>query len=111
VVSVASKAAHDKSSLSAVAVAAKLTSSYLPGIRRCYEELLRKRPAARGALVLDFTVNAVGRLDDPSVKTADDTLAGCVRGVMTSWRFPIPQSEYSEPRTARFTIDLRLAPP
>ncbi len=114
-VSVVSKTAHDKSSLSAVAVAAKLTASYLPGIRRCYEELLRRRPGARGSLVVDFTVNAVGTLADPAVTTAgkatDDTLAGCARREMTSWRFPIPQSQYSEPRNARFTIELRLVPP
>jgi hypothetical protein len=110
VIRVASKTAHDKSSLSAAAVAAKLTSTYMPSIRRCYEALLREKPAARGALVLDFTVNAVGTLTDPAARTAEDTLAACVHGAMASWRFPIPQSAYSEPRNARFTIDLRLAP-
>ena len=111
VVRVASKTAHDKSSLSAATVAARLSSSYLPAIRRCYEERLRDKPAAGGSLVLEFTVNAVGKLTDPTATIADDTLAGCVRSTMTSWRFPIPQSEYSEPRNARFTIGLRLAPP
>jgi hypothetical protein len=110
-VKVASKKAHDKSSLSAAAVAAKVTSSYLPGIRRCYEELLREKPAARGSLVLDFTVNAVGTLTEPTAKTVEESLAACARGAMTKWRFPIPQSEYSEPRNARFTIDVRFAPP
>ena len=109
-VSIVGKIAHNKSSLSAAAVAGKITTSYLPAIRRCYSELLRKKPTVRGSLQLDFTVNAVGKLADPRAKTAEETLASCVAGAMASWRFAIPQSEYGEPRDARFVIDLRLAP-
>jgi hypothetical protein len=109
-VAITSKSAQDKSSLSAAAVAAKLNTAYLPGVRRCYAELLKRKPAARGAIELDFIVNAVGKLAEPKAKTADDALATCVRTQMDDWRFPIPQSEYGEPRTARFTITVKLAP-
>jgi hypothetical protein len=110
-ISVIGKTAHNKSSLSAAAVAAKITASYLPAIRRCYTELLRKKPGARGALQLDFTVNAVGKLAEPRARTIDESLAECVRSAMVGWRFPIPQSEYGEPRDARFAVGLRLTPP
>jgi hypothetical protein len=113
-VAITGKTAHNKSSLSAAAVAGKIAASYVPAIRRCYGELLRKKPSAGGALQLDFTVNAVGKLSEPAAKTAEaalDAVARCVHGAMAAWQFAIPQSEYGEPRTARFVIDLRLAPP
>jgi hypothetical protein len=113
-IAITGKTAHNKSSLSAAAVAAKIAASYVPAIRRCYGELLRKQPTAGGGLQLDFTVNAVGKLSEPAAKSAVaglDSLASCVRGAMAAWQFAIPQSEYGEPRTARFVIDLRLAPP
>lgn len=109
-VAITSKYAQDKSSLSAGAVASKLSAAYLPAVRRCYAELLRKKPAARASLELDFTVNAVGKLADPKAKTGEDALATCVQTAMADWRFPIPQSEYGEPRNARFTITVKLAP-
>ena len=102
--------AQDKSSLSAAAVVAKITTAYLPAIRRCHAELVRKKPAARGTLQLDLTVNAVGKVTEPRATAGEDRLAACVRGGMADWRFPIPQSEYGEPRNARFLIDLRFAP-
>ncbi|MEO7735680.1 MAG: AgmX/PglI C-terminal domain-containing protein, partial [Kofleriaceae bacterium] len=113
-IAITGKTAHNKSSLSAAAVAGKIAASYVPAIRRCYSELLRKKPSAGGALQLDFTVNAVGKLSEPGAKAADAALepvASCVRDAMAAWQFAIPQSEYGEPRTARFGIALRLAPP
>ena len=109
-VSISSKQAHDPSTLKAADVAAKLASAYLAGVRRCYLAALAKRPAARGALTLGFTVNAVGKTTALSVKGFDDELAGCVAKQAVDWRFPIPQSTYAEPRNARFTIGLALAP-
>lgn len=113
-IAITGKTAHNKSSLSAAAVAGKINASYLSAIRRCYGELLRKQPTAGGALQLDFTVNAVGKLSEPGAKATGATLApvaSCVRDAMATWQFAIPQSEYGEPRTARFGIALRLAPP
>ena len=112
-IAITGKTAHNKSSLSAAAVAGKITASYVPAIRRCYGDLLRKKPSAGGALQLDFTVNAVGKLSEPAAKAdaALEPIAGCVRDAMAAWQFAIPQSEYGEPRTARFAIALRLAPP
>jgi hypothetical protein len=57
----------------------------------------------------EFGANDTVQLAEP--KTAEEARARCARSAMTKWRFPIPQSEYSEPRNARFAIDVRFAPP
>jgi hypothetical protein len=109
-VSIASKQAHDPSTLTARHVAAKVASAYLGGVRRCYQAVRASRPTARGALTLDFTVNAVGKTTAIAVKGFDDGIAGCVAKQVADWRFPIPQSTYTEPRNARFTLGLALSP-
>ena len=109
-VSISSKQAHDPSTLKAGDVAAKLAAAYLGGVRRCYQVALARRPGTRGTLTLAFTVNAVGKTTAISAKGFDDEIAGCVAKQAAGWRFPIPQSTYAEPRNARFTIVLALAP-
>ena len=109
-VAIASKRAHDPSTLKAGDVATRISSSYLGGVRRCYLAVLANRPAARGALTLDFTVNAVGKTTAIAVKGFDDKIADCVARQVADWRFPIPQSTYAEPRNAGFTVGLTLAP-
>jgi hypothetical protein len=108
-VAIASKEAHDPSSLTATAVAAKVQSAYAGGVLRCYRDALARRPGLRGALKVSFTVNAVGKIDDLTVKGMDE-IATCVYKQAAGWRFPIPLSTYKEPRNARFTIGLALAP-
>jgi hypothetical protein len=109
-VSISSKQAHDPSTLTARDVAARVASAYLGGVRRCYQAVRASRPTARGALALDFTVNAVGKTWAIAVKGFDDGIAGCVAKQVADWRFPIPQSTYAEPRNARFTLGLALSP-
>lgn len=110
-VSIASHQAQDPSSLKSAEVAGKVASAYAPAVRRCYEATLAKRPGARGALTLTFTVNAVGKVEGVSATGFDPGLAACVKGAAATWRFPIPMSAYASPRVARFTIGLVLAPP
>jgi len=110
-VSISSKHAHDPSTLKAEDVAAKAASSYLGGVRRCYQAVLTRRPTTRGTLTLDFTVSSVGKTTAISVEGGgDDGIAGCVAKLVAGWRFPIPQSTYAEPRNARFTLGLALSP-
>jgi hypothetical protein len=109
-VTIASKVAHDPSTLKAPAVAGKIASTYLGAVRRCYVAALAKQPRAKGELSLVFTVNAVGKTTMITVKGFDDGVAGCVAKLVNDWRFPIPQSTYAEPRNARFTIGLGFAP-
>lgn len=109
-VTIASKVAHDPSTLKAADVGAKIASAYLGGVRRCYLAVLAKQPRARGELSLVFTVNAVGKTTMITVKGFDDGVASCVAKLVNDWRFPIPQSTYAEPRNARFTIGLGFAP-
>lgn len=108
-VSISSRQAHDPSSLTANQVVAKIQAAYLGPVRRCYRDALARRPGLRGTLRLDFIVNAIGKVDELSVKGVD-AVAACVGRHAAGWRFPIPQSTYREPRNARFTIGLALAP-
>ena len=99
-VALAKKLATDKSSLSATAVADKL----MPAIKRCYATLLAKKPAAKGAVTVSFTVNAVGKVEGATTDAFDPAMVSCVAPALTATRFPIPMSDYGEPRTARFTL-------
>lgn len=105
-ITISSQQAHDPSSLKAAAVAAKILSTYGPGVRRCYQAVLAKRPGTRASLTIDLTVNAVGKVEAPSVTGSDRGLAACVKATAASWRFPIPMSAYAEPRAAQFSIGL-----
>lgn len=106
------KRAIDDTTLTVDAVAAKVTTTYLAGIKRCYKRRLDVEPSARGTLHLGFSVSEVGRTDATSAKGGgiDESVGTCVETQMATWRFPIPKSAGGKPTTAEFEIDLALAP-
>jgi hypothetical protein len=101
---------QDQTSLTAKQVSAKIASSYIGGMRRCYELLLAKTPDAGGAATVKITVGPVGKLAKPAASSFDGTLTRCLKARVASWRFPIPL-KYAEPTSARFTIVLEMKPP
>lgn len=100
---------RDQTSLAATTVRAKIARAYLAGLRRCYEQVLATTPDASGAATVTFTVNAVGKVSAPAVRSFERGLSRCLRARAAAWRFPIPL-KYAEPTTARFTVALQLAP-
>jgi hypothetical protein len=108
-VSLARKKTRLTTTLTPAAVAKKVTSAYLSGIKRCYTTTLKTKPSTTGTLALVFTVNAVGKTEKISAKSPDEKLTTCVTGNMKSWRFAIPQSEYGSPIAAVYELDFKLA--
>ena len=110
VLRVASAKAHVTSSLKPRTVAHRISVVYGAQLERCYKLVLARKPDARGMLNIDITIDAVGRVGKPALRSFDAGLTRCAGKLVGAWRFPIPQSEYAEPRTARFTIVLALTP-
>lgn len=108
-VSLARKKTRLTTTLTPAAVAKKVTSAYLSGIKSCYQTALKTKPSSTGTLALVFTVNAVGKTESISAKSQDEKLSTCVTAKMKSWRFAIPQSEYGSPIAAVYELDFKLA--
>lgn len=105
------KSAEDDSSLSADSVLAKIQRDYMPGIRRCYTNYLKKEASARGKVALSFTVNETGRaVSGKASQFPADEVNSCISGLMQTWRFPIPKDKDNEPTEASFGITLQLVP-
>ncbi len=108
-VSLARKKTRLTTTLTPAAVAKKVASAYLSGIKSCYQATLKSKPSSTGTLALVFTVNAVGKTESISAKSQDEKLSTCVTAKMKSWRFAIPQSEYGSPIAAVYELDFKLA--
>src|SRR5262245_57775560 len=90
--------------LTADLVIAKIASAYMPGVRRCYRNYLKKDASARGRLVLELSVNAVGRATDAIATGVSNEVGDCTTAQMAAWRFPIPRNKAGAPTTAAFRI-------
>ena len=102
------RTALDDTSLTGDAVLAKITSSYLLGLKRCYQRGLATDPGLRGELHLAFTVGPTGRATGEATMTSE-AVASCVTTVLQTWQFAIPKRG-DAPVEARFTVTMRLDP-
>lgn len=109
-IQVASKKTFDDTSLSPDAVLGKIQNAYMAGLKRCYKDLLKSDPTARGRVELSFTVNEAGRTTSPNAKSDYSSLSSCIKGQMSSWTFPAPKDEDGEGTEASFSITLALQP-
>jgi hypothetical protein len=101
--------ALDDTTLTGEVVTAKIRSAYLAGIKRCYTQLLTRNAGAAGAANLSFTVDEHGRAVRPIVASFDKSLAACVQGLTSSWRFAIPKDQDGEATDASFRVKLAFA--
>jgi hypothetical protein len=97
----------DDSTLTPDTVTAKLIAAYMPGIRRCYREVLKRDPKAEGKLTLALTVTATSRVASPK---ATGVSGDCVASLMGAWHFPIPTDKDGAATDASFRITLVLVP-
>lgn len=88
----------------------KIQSAYMAGLQRCYKQQVERKPDSQGKVVLSLTVGETGRTISGSAKGFSDEFEGCVGGLMTSWRFPVPNNEKGSPTQAEFSIGLRFEP-
>src|SRR5690348_8716966 len=100
----------DETNLTPDAVLAKIMAAYMPGIKRCYTQYLKKDASARGKVLLSFTVNETGRSTQGSAHGFSSEVDECIGGLMATWRFPIPKDKDGDATTAQFAITLQLVP-
>lgn len=107
-ITVADKPMTSETSLTPDVVLRKVQSAYMPGLKRCYNDTLKRDPAASGRLILTVTVDAAGRAEKSSAKGFDAALDECITGLMKSWRFPIPKDKDGEATETTVAVTLLL---
>jgi hypothetical protein len=107
--SVSDASGHD-STLTPAAVLAKIMSSYMAGIKRCYNDHLKDNPDAKGKVSLSFTVSVSGRTVGVSAAGFAAAVDKCIVGRMNGWRFPVPKDAGGTTTDASFQVALQLVP-
>jgi outer membrane biosynthesis protein TonB len=80
-----------------------VSTRYLPGLRRCYQQQIKRDARARGALTLAFTIDERGRVTEASARgQIAPRLGECIERRMLAWRFEGAAEE------ASFRIPVRL---
>ena len=86
---------------------ARIQSTYRVGVQRCYQTRLKRDPAARGRVIVTFTVDDSGRLAYRHAKGEGRSLGrsieDCVERAMARWSFPPPAEQTT------FRLALRLS--
>jgi hypothetical protein len=83
-------------------VLAAVTTRYLPGLRRCYQQQIKRDARVRGRLMLSFTVDERGQVTEATARGLATKLGECIERKMIAWRFAAPPVE------ASFRIPVRL---
>ena len=98
------------------AVMAKIKTTYLTSIKRCYKKLLATEPTAHGSLHLSFSQPPTGVVRDEEAHGFAPSLDTCIAHEMKTWRFdPSKVASTIRPRigpgpTTIFVVTLELAP-
>ncbi len=79
-----------------------VTTRYLPHLRRCYVQQIKRDERARGRVTLSFTVAASGRVTSASASGVARRLSACIERRMVAWEFAPSRAE------SRFRIPLEL---
>jgi hypothetical protein len=91
-------------------VLAKIGSSYMGGVKRCYTVLLKNQPSARGKVTISFTVDASGSAQHGAARGFAGTVDACITALIAGWKFPIPKDRTGAPVEASFLLPLDLTP-
>ena len=65
----------------------------LAGIKRCYEQQLKRNPKLTGKIVITFVIDGNGKVSEAYVESnsmGDSTVAQCILGLIKRVRFPKP---------------------
>jgi len=73
---------------------ARVIHSHMNEIRYCYESAILRDPTLAGKVLIDFKINASGRV--PSTGIAEDSIhdkrvGGCLAAHLRTWKFPQPR--------------------
>jgi TonB family protein len=78
------------------AALAKIETSYLGGLRRCYRARLKRDASTGGRVVVTFTVDEAGRLSSRRARGPGRgwrEIEACVERAMSRWSFAPPAEE------------------
>jgi hypothetical protein len=109
-IAIASKSGGDDTSLTADVALRKIHSVYMTGLKRCYKDQLKQDPTMRARITLGFTVNEMGGTVDAKVTGSSDELDGCIHGLISNWRFPVPKDADGEATSADLRFTFQLVP-
>jgi len=93
--------------LSVEGMLAKINSTYMLGMQRCYVKGLSQDNSLAGTVTVVFTVNPWGRVTGMVTGIAPKVDA-CLSNQLTTWRFPSPRDAKDRPKAATFKINLLL---
>jgi hypothetical protein len=69
----------------------KTVRQQMPRIRACYERVIKQDPAARGKIVMRWTISADGSVNGVGIESDEvgsEQFAGCASRSVAKWRFP-----------------------
>jgi hypothetical protein len=95
-------------SLTPQSVLEKIQSAYIAGLQRCYRIGQNEDAGLEGRIAIELTVDAHGRVTEPSAAGLTPKVDACVAGFMSSWHFGIPKDKSGEATDATFKIALVL---
>ena len=83
-------------------VLAAVNTRFMPGLRRCYQQQIKRDARVRGRLTLAFTIDERGQVTEASARGLAPKLGECIERKMIAWKFAAPSAE------ASFRIPVRL---
>ena len=98
----------DGTTLTAQTVLERIQTAYLAGLQRCYRLGQNEDAGLEGKIAIELTVDAHGRVTEPSASGLTQKVDSCVAGFMSSWHFGIPKDKSGEATEATFKIALML---
>jgi len=80
-----------ESSLSTDIAKAKISATYLTGLRRCVKSFAEKDATTASSFSLTFSINETGMAVDAKATGVTNEAANCIATQAAAWRFPIPK--------------------
>ncbi len=91
------------------AIIAKIRTTYIGGLQRCYKKSLGPQPGLAGKVALTFTVSEKGGVSDGKAAGVDDGFEQCVEGLMTRWGFSPVVDQDGDPIELDLGVTLQLS--
>lgn len=107
-VKVGGGSSDDDTTLDPSAVMRKIKNAYMPGLKRCHKDLLKRDPTAGGRVALKFMVGPSGRITRVKANGFDSGVDRCIEKRAKTWRFGVPKDEDGDATDATFRISLVL---
>ena len=95
--------------LSVDGMLAKINTTYMQGMQRCYIKGLSQDNGLEGQATIVFTVNSWGRVTG-TVSGIAPKVDACLTNQLATWRFPAARDHKDRPTVATFKLNVQLAP-